>query len=169
MSRARQATASLGKFQPKLRDEKIPRKTGKTHQFAPNETSVATERKRHLEIVDQILAKKSVVNESRLNVSSQETSEQAKKGPSKRHAARGGGDHRHKSSIHRQQHFQSSLKRGSTRGAGGGPTRGGRGGTTRGSRGGSSRGSRGGSTGGGRGGSSRGGRGGRGASRGAKR
>ncbi|VDM43952.1 unnamed protein product [Toxocara canis] len=71
MDRARRATASVGKFQPMLKDEKVPKKTGKTHKFGANEASVAAERKRHLEILDRLSAKKPKINEALLDKSQQ--------------------------------------------------------------------------------------------------
>ncbi|KHN86927.1 Ribosome biogenesis regulatory -like protein [Toxocara canis] len=114
MDRARRATASVGKFQPMLKDEKVPKKTGKTHKFGANEASVAAERKRHLEILDRLSAKKPKINEALLD-KSQQAKEQNKTEAPKRHDKKGRS--RHKSAVHRQQHFQNKLKHGKKGGA----------------------------------------------------
>uniref|UniRef100_A0A914ZEC4 Ribosome biogenesis regulatory protein n=2 Tax=Parascaris univalens TaxID=6257 RepID=A0A914ZEC4_PARUN len=114
MNRARQATASLGKFQPMLKDEKLPKKTGKTHKFAANEVSIATERKRYLEIFDQIASKKPKIDETRVIASEGNKQENRKTATGKGHDK--GGRSRHKSSVHRQQHFQNKIKKNKQRG-----------------------------------------------------
>uniref|UniRef100_A0A0N5AMH1 Ribosome biogenesis regulatory protein n=1 Tax=Syphacia muris TaxID=451379 RepID=A0A0N5AMH1_9BILA len=64
--RARASTASLGKFQPALKNEKIPKEKGITHKFEPNEVSAASEKKRYMEVFDRICAKKPQVVKSKL-------------------------------------------------------------------------------------------------------
>lgn len=51
---SRLSTASLGKFTEKLRDEKIPRKTGKKRKFEPVVGDLSSERSRSRELAEKI-------------------------------------------------------------------------------------------------------------------
>jgi len=65
--RAKQSTASLGKFQESLKGEKTPRKLGKKRKFEPNEGDISSERERQLKIFSEIQSKKPKLNESKFH------------------------------------------------------------------------------------------------------
>ncbi|KAK0401612.1 hypothetical protein QR680_015875 [Steinernema hermaphroditum] len=113
--RAKMATASAGKHQETLKNEKTKPK-GQRHQFAPNFGDAGGERKRHLEILDSIGSKKPKIAQARLNAALDgqdiSGSNDEKSGGKKQHKK---GGIRQKSAIHRQQHFEK-LKKGKTGG-----------------------------------------------------
>uniref|UniRef100_A0A1I7YTH5 Ribosome biogenesis regulatory protein n=1 Tax=Steinernema glaseri TaxID=37863 RepID=A0A1I7YTH5_9BILA len=116
--RAKVATASIGKHQEALKNEKTKPK-GKRHQFAPNFGDSGGERKRHLEILDSIGTKKPKIAQSRLNAAleGQEISGSNDDTSGGKKQKKGGV--RQKSSIHRQKHFEK-MKKGKTGGSKGG-------------------------------------------------
>uniref|UniRef100_A0A914WVB3 Ribosome biogenesis regulatory protein n=1 Tax=Plectus sambesii TaxID=2011161 RepID=A0A914WVB3_9BILA len=163
ISRAKMATASMGKFQQNLSKEKPPKDRAKKRQFAPNEQGGTVEKQRHLDILSKMGAKKPKFNAERA-FASQQGQQPSEGGASDTSDKKKRTDRpRQKNAIHRQQHFLTKSKE-TRKGRGrGGASAGGRDGPSARGRGGSS--ARGGSR-GGRGGRGRGRGGGRGGGRG---
>ena len=57
VSRTKEATASLGKFENTLKNEKKPKNSGKKRQFEPVISDSAVEKQKNLSIMNQILNK----------------------------------------------------------------------------------------------------------------
>uniref|UniRef100_A0A0N4UXR5 Ribosome biogenesis regulatory protein n=1 Tax=Enterobius vermicularis TaxID=51028 RepID=A0A0N4UXR5_ENTVE len=98
MSRARVSTASVGKFQPAIKNEKVPKNKGIKRKFEPNEAGIVNETERYKEVLDQVISKKPLVNEGQLAANSSTKNQRKSKKST------------HKSTIHRQQYFQSKIK-----------------------------------------------------------
>jgi len=67
---AKQATASAGKFQDRLKGEKTP-KMGIKRKFEPNEQDAKAERSKQLAILDRMAAKKPKINQARINAAAE--------------------------------------------------------------------------------------------------
>jgi len=138
LHRAKQSTASLGKFQESIKGEKPPKNLGKKRKFEPNEGNAEAEKDRQLKILENLQAKKPKLIASKFHAVDEHLrrEERAEKddetdgdGKSFRKKAKTGGrrsaggdrnQNRTKSQINRQQKFQSGRKGGS-----GGNTKGG--------------------------------------------
>ncbi|KAI6227428.1 Ribosome biogenesis regulatory protein [Aphelenchoides fujianensis] len=70
MHHAKEATASKGKFQDKLKGEKTP-KLGIKRKFEPNETSAKNEHSKHLAVLEKMAAKKPKIDQSRINAAAE--------------------------------------------------------------------------------------------------
>ncbi|KAI6206698.1 Ribosome biogenesis regulatory protein [Aphelenchoides besseyi] len=67
---AKQATASKGKFQEKLKGEKTP-KLGIKRKFEPNEMTAKDEQSKHLAVLEKMSSKKPKISQSRINAAAE--------------------------------------------------------------------------------------------------
>uniref|UniRef100_A0A915E2A9 Ribosome biogenesis regulatory protein n=1 Tax=Ditylenchus dipsaci TaxID=166011 RepID=A0A915E2A9_9BILA len=122
MHRAKNATASVGKFQDSLKGEKKA-KLGEKRKFGPNESGIVGERQHQLEILDKLQSKKPKLSEAKFNAAAEHTvaeqrrngeinengEERRKKKSSMRRSNAGlASKYAGKANMHRQQHFNKT-------------------------------------------------------------
>lgn len=122
---AKKATASLGKFQPKLPNEKPLKNTGKKRKFESVTQKNGIEKTQNMDVLDKILNKKPLLNVEKVvnRGMHREKFDQSIQGPEETKGSEGGDRRRggrggeKKKGAQQQQTFQknSKIKKGSVR------------------------------------------------------